>query len=367
MTAQNTKQSSQTIRNVDKDSDDAVLQLSSGFSGDSGEEVDSNPNQSNQGPAEYQNRTQENYIKAIFQLAMESADQMSAMDKNEQNKPYKKHPAKHRIKQHSITRKGKDQNSSPPNTTQSSTTQSNTNQPNADQLNTNHPNAEQSLSLTKENINKNLPKNAIETSLESYIHPLRLAQKLLVNVSAVYMMLKKLEQQKWITYKPYKGIKLTPTGRKLALGLLRRHRLWESFLQSKLGFDWSEVHSLAEELEHIGDERLIGRLEKFLDFPAADPHGDPIPDCQGRIDERVHKHIKLSHLNNGERGKITRVLEASHEFLEYLKEIDLTLGTIVTMNAQNTFDASYQLTIGKKRRVYLSIKAANLLFVEKVS
>src|ERR1043166_5061225 len=115
-----------------------------------------------------------------------------------------------------------------------------------------------------------------------------LAQALQTKAASVTDMLKKLKTQKLLQYEKYKGVKLTNEGRRVAIHIIRKHRLWEFFLVHKLGFGWEEVHEIAEELEHITSKKLIDRLEEYLDFPQADPHGDPIPDGQGRMPATRH-------------------------------------------------------------------------------
>src|SRR5713226_7760655 len=121
-----------------------------------------------------------------------------------------------------------------------------------------------------------------------------LAAALNTRPASVTDMLKKLKEQKLLIYERYKGFKLNNEGRKAALQIIRKHRLWEYFLVKKLQFGWDEVHEIAEELEHISHKKLIDRLDAFLGFPDTDPHGDPIPDSQGRFHH--HRHICLLEL-----------------------------------------------------------------------
>ena len=103
-------------------------------------------------------------------------------------------------------------------------------------------------------------------------------------------MMKKLHAKKLLHYKPYYGFSLSPEGKKIAVHVIRRHRLWEFFLAEKLKFEWNEVHELAEELEHVSSRQLIDRLDEFLGFPPFDPHGDPIPDSRGKIGTSIRSH-----------------------------------------------------------------------------
>jgi len=102
-----------------------------------------------------------------------------------------------------------------------------------------------------------------------------LAEALQTKPASVTDMLKKLKTQKLLQYEKYRGVKLTTDGRKVAIQIIRKHRLWEYFLVEKLQFGWEEVHEIAEELEHISSKKLVDRLDEFLDFPQNDPHGDP--------------------------------------------------------------------------------------------
>ena len=115
-------------------------------------------------------------------------------------------------------------------------------------------------------------------------------------------MLQKLSNKKLTNYEKYKGATLTKSGKKIALKILRKHRLWELFLVNKLDFKWDEVHEIAEQLEHIVSPEMVNRLDKFLDYPKYDPHGDPIPDKNGNI--RVRKEVFLSDLNKNQHARV---------------------------------------------------------------
>src|SRR5215510_1725318 len=104
-----------------------------------------------------------------------------------------------------------------------------------------------------------------------------LSAELQTKPASVTDMLKKLRDKKLVHYKAYYGFRLTTEGKKVALLIIRRHRLWEFFLAEKLKFSWDEVHAVAEDLEHVSSKKLIDKLDEFLGFPRYDPHGDPIP------------------------------------------------------------------------------------------
>jgi DtxR family Mn-dependent transcriptional regulator len=152
-----------------------------------------------------------------------------------------------------------------------------------------------------------------------------LAQYLGVSPGTVTGMLKTLSEADLATYAPYEGARLTPAGQRLALTVLRRHRLLELFLAQTLNLTWDEVHEEAEILEHGVSERLIDRIDSFLGHPAVDPHGDPIPRADGSLPEP--SGIPLTHLPRGQRFRLARVVDQDPSFLRYLTECGLDLGT----------------------------------------
>ncbi|MDJ1495276.1 metal-dependent transcriptional regulator [Cytophagaceae bacterium DM2B3-1] len=173
-----------------------------------------------------------------------------------------------------------------------------------------------------------------------------IAQLTQTKPSSVSDMLKKMSDRQLVDYKKYQGVSLTEEGERLALRVIRRHRLWEVFLVEKLSFAWDEVHELAEELEHIESEQLIIRLDEFLGFPQFDPHGDPIPDQHGKITKV--KKIKLTHIEEGLQYKIVGMEDTSDAFLQYLTKIGLDLSSKVTLVEKIEFDQSMVLNINGK-------------------
>ena len=151
-----------------------------------------------------------------------------------------------------------------------------------------------------------------------------LAEMTATKAASVTDMLRKLADKQLIHYKKYQGVRLTEEGERLALQIIRRHRLWEVFLVQKLGFGWDEVHEIAEELEHIRSEELVVRLDTYLGHPQFDPHGDPIPTPAGQMPEMGYR--KLSDVAAGEDVCLMAVLEHSTEFLQHLDHSHLTLG-----------------------------------------
>src|SRR5829696_2815514 len=121
-----------------------------------------------------------------------------------------------------------------------------------------------------------------------------LAGRLKTKPASVTDMMKKLKAKKLLHYEPYQGFRLSHEGKKVALDIIRRHRLWEYFLAEKLKFKWDEVHAVAEDLEHVSNKKLIDKLDEFLGFPRVDPHGVPIPDANGKIE--ISRNIPLTEL-----------------------------------------------------------------------
>src|ERR1700712_1060629 len=144
----------------------------------------------------------------------------------------------------------------------------------------------------------------------------QIAALLNTRAASVTDMLKKLADKELINYTRYQGVSLTSPGKKIALHIIRKHRLWEFFLVEKLNFKWDQVHEMAEEMEHISSEELIDRLDKFMDYPKYDPHGDPIPDCNGNF--KKHELKPIASLSVNESGVISGVRDHSPTFLQYL-------------------------------------------------
>lgn len=186
-----------------------------------------------------------------------------------------------------------------------------------------------------------------------------IAEKIKTKPASVTDMMKKLADKSLVDYIKYQGVSLTEKGKLTAIGIVRKHRLWELFLVQSLGFKWDEVHEIAEELEHVNSDLLIRRLDEFLGYPKRDPHGDPIPDQQGNFEESAV--TKLSKLQPGEQGTIIGVTEHSAEFLKYLEKTGLTLGTQISVEDINPFDGSIELLLEQKKISISKEVAKNLL------
>jgi DtxR family Mn-dependent transcriptional regulator len=170
-----------------------------------------------------------------------------------------------------------------------------------------------------------------------------LANELLTRAASVTDMLKKLKNQKLLIYEKYKGFKLTQEGRKIALQIVRKHRLWEYFLVEKLHFGWDEVHEIAEELEHISSVALVDRLDEFLGFPKSDPHGDPIPDSQGRLITRVQ--VDLLQLPVKKSARVSSIGDQSPEMLDLLTHKNIGIGTKLEVQKKFVFDNSIEVKL----------------------
>ena len=192
------------------------------------------------------------------------------------------------------------------------------------------------ISVSQENYLKAIYKLA---SREGVASNQAIASVLESTPASVTNMLRKLTEMGWIDYEAYRGATLTAAGSKRALELVRKHRLWEVFLVDKLQYDWDAVHPLAEELEHIGGEELVNRLDAFLGHPQYDPHGDPIPDSEGNIRKRQHV-IAASELNVGEDFAVCGVRDSSSLFLQHLDRLGIELGKRYALTERLEFDRS---------------------------
>lgn len=188
-----------------------------------------------------------------------------------------------------------------------------------------------------------------------------LAEELQTRAASVTDMLKKLKDQKLLMYEKYKGFRLSQEGRKVAIQIIRKHRLWEHFLVEKLQFGWDEVHEIAEELEHISSKKLIDRLDEYLGFPKFDPHGDPIPDSNGKF-ERVEQ-VSLLELPLNKMAEISGVTNQSTEILELLKHKNLAIGTKLEVKKRFAFDSSMEIKIKNQPTVTISMEVAKNIFV----
>jgi DtxR family Mn-dependent transcriptional regulator len=181
--------------------------------------------------------------------------------------------------------------------------------------------------------------------------------------ASVTDMVKKLSVKKLISYEKYYGVKITKHGKTSALSVVRKHRLWETFLVDKLHFTWDEVHEVAEQLEHIQSPLLIEKLDAFLGFPTVDPHGHPIPDKNGNLQQV--RCITLSELGLKRKTVVRSVNNGTPAFLQYLSKIGVYIGATISIQDKIEFDGSLEIMIDGKKRAFISRDAAqNLLVTE---
>ena len=197
------------------------------------------------------------------------------------------------------------------------------------------------LSYAEENYLKAILK--LSGSPDGTVSTNAIAAQLETSAASVTDMLKKLSDKELITYQRYKGSALTDEGQRIATSLVRKHRLWEVFLVQSLGMTWDEVHEIAEELEHIQSDRLIDRLDHFLGHPKFDPHGDPIPNAQGKYTLRAQ--VPLSELKPGQEGVVIGVREDETSFLKHLNEKGLTLGKSIKVITNDDYDNTLSLQV----------------------
>jgi DtxR family Mn-dependent transcriptional regulator len=188
-----------------------------------------------------------------------------------------------------------------------------------------------------------------------------IARQLNTTAASVTDMLRKLSEKELITYEKYKGVSLSTSGNKMATNLIRRHRLWEVFLVNKLRFAWHQVHDIAEELEHIYSEELIARLDAFLDYPKFDPHGDPIPNAEGKF--TIRNQTALAELFAGQNGIVLGVKDSKDDFLKYLTDMQIKLGSAIKIQKITPFDKSMQIIIDERTEAVISHQVAMNLLV----
>ncbi len=215
------------------------------------------------------------------------------------------------------------------------------------------------LSFTEENYLKAIQKLALDYENKE-IGTNDLATLLLVKPATVSDMLKKLKEKKLIDYEKYGKITLTKTGKLNALEIIRKHRLWETFLFEKLEFTWDEVHEVAEQLEHIQSKKLIDKLDKFLNYPKVDPHGDVIPNAKGELIITQHKTLVEEEI--GHTCKMVGVKDNSANFLQYVDKLGLSINQSIKLISKNEFDNLIQIEV-KKKTIIVSPKFAENIII----
>ncbi|HET6995525.1 MAG TPA: metal-dependent transcriptional regulator [Chitinophagaceae bacterium] len=189
-----------------------------------------------------------------------------------------------------------------------------------------------------------------------------LAAELKTKPASITDMMKKLKNKKLVHYQAYHGFRLSPEGKKVALGIVRRHRLWEYFLAEKLKFSWEEVHEVAEDLEHVSSKKLIDKLDEFLGFPRFDPHGDPIPDMHGRIE--TSRQVNLQDLPLNRPAVVSHVSDQSSEMLELLGHKKIGIGTRLEVKRKFSFDNSLEIKIRQQSPINISEQLSKNIFAK---
>jgi DtxR family Mn-dependent transcriptional regulator len=188
----------------------------------------------------------------------------------------------------------------------------------------------------------------------------QIATALNVLPGTVTSMLKTLDESRLATYTPYEGVRLTPAGRALALRVVRRHRLIEQFLVETLKLTWDEVHEEAENMEHAVSDWLIDRIDAALGFPKVDPHGEPIPKADGTVAATVDR--RLADCSAGERFHVARVVDQTPEFLRFLSQAGLSIGSSGSLVANDSTADKVTVLVGGANRI-LSREMAGKLMV----
>jgi len=221
-------------------------------------------------------------------------------------------------------------------------------------------------------MNTNLSRESLTRSAEDYLKAIyhltsnggsagtnELAQTLDLAPASVSGMLRRLADQDLVEHELYRGATLTPLGRRIALRMLRRHRLIEAYLVAHLGYTWDTVHEEAEQLEHAVSETLIERIAKVLGHPLEDPHGDPIPGPDGSLAEMVY--VALSEVEPGREVEIRRVQTSQSDRLRYLSSAGLVPGARVKVLTREPFAGPLRLEVGRREQIVAHEFAAMLL------
>jgi DtxR family Mn-dependent transcriptional regulator len=216
------------------------------------------------------------------------------------------------------------------------------------------------ISFTEENYLKVIHRLSEATSED--ISTNAVAELMQTKAASVTDMLRKLADKGWVNYQKYQGVRLSATGEKIALSIVRKHRLWEVFLVDKMGFNWDEVHEIAEQLEHIESDQLVNKLDEYLGFPKTDPHGDPIPNKEGILPELAYSH--LSDIKTAKTCKLMGVAQDSAVFLQLLTKLNLSLGAKLDIQEINEFDRSIFVSINDAAPIFISHEVAKNILVK---
>lgn len=217
------------------------------------------------------------------------------------------------------------------------------------------------LSFTEENYLKALLHLTLEVQHKNEAGTNQLAAFLGVKPATATDMLRKLKEKKLISYEKYGKISLSEEGRRKAVEVLRKHRLWETFLYEKLDFTWDEVHEVAEQLEHIQSQKLVDKLDKFLGFPEYDPHGDAIPDAEGNLKPSFKK--TLAEAETGTECRVAAVKDNSPAFLQYVTQLNLAIDAPIKVISRQPYDGSMEIVVNDDKRMVSQKFAENIFIV----
>lgn len=218
------------------------------------------------------------------------------------------------------------------------------------------------LSQTEENYLKAVYK--IAESDQGSVSTNAIAKMMETSAASVTDMIKRLSEKGYVDYVKYYGVELTTLGKTSATILIRKHRLWETFLVSQLNFSWEEVHDIAEQLEHIQSPKLIERLDEYLGYPKFDPHGDPIPNTEGKF--TLRNQLVLTEMNIGEKGQVIAVKIHDTPFLQHLNQIGIQINTPLRIVSKQDYDKSTTVLVANTE-VLLSEKVASQILLKKIS
>jgi len=213
-------------------------------------------------------------------------------------------------------------------------------------------------SLTVENYVKAIYQLAQQNSAEE-VATGQIAAALGVLPGTVTSMLKTLDESNLATYTPYEGVRLTLSGRALALRVLRRHRLIEQFLSQTLNLTWDEVHEEAEHMEHAVSDSLVDRIDAYLGHPTTDPHGDPIPQADGTVAALSDR--PLAECEVGDRFRVARVVDQSPDFLRYLSQAGVAIGAQGALVSNDPSRDDVTIRLGGESKVLSREAAAKLM------
>lgn len=189
-----------------------------------------------------------------------------------------------------------------------------------------------------------------------------IAERMAVSAASATNMIKKLSDMRLLEHRPYQGVELTPMGVKMALEIVRHHRLLELYLRQSLGYDWDTVDAEAERLEHAISEDFEDRIDEALGFPTVGAHGEPIPSKDGDIDEP--EYARLADLNEGQRARIRQVSDRDPELLRYLDRRGLVLGTQIRIAEKAPFRGPIRIDVFEGDEQYIGLDVAEAIYVD---